>query len=548
MKNEKESIDDYQEHRRFVRNSFYSLFANYGNIIFQLINSLILARIISKETWGILILSTTYILIIITISRYFPPALDYSLNYFIPKFMSLNQISKVKYYIKYSIFLKTFFLIIVYFLSIIFFESFSYLFMDIINYNKFLFYILSPLIVLTGLNIVLNSIMYSYNQVKTLFIILILSSGFQIGTILTFFLTMKGINIETIAIINVVSALISFLGTVIVVYYKTHKMKKDDTEEESIKIVNRKIFKYGFPISFGYLVYGLWNPIQIVGINLVSNPIYITGYNISINYSNYSTTLINSFHLPLLTTFSRFETNHNYKEIEFLYNRALNFSLFLLLLISGILFFCSDFFLALIYGTHYLTFSQYLKIMILAKIFTVAIPVFDALLYAKKKVNYLPFIRVFMIIIYVVLFFSGLFFFGILGGIFSIIISNFIILIFYNFLTFKVLKINFSIKKLTFQYFCFALGLGISLLLDILFFNQLYNDLSSFLNLDFLRHFPFLGLLFFITIYLMFNRIFKIFGEEDLYFDILLQNKTKMNKFIRKMMRILIVKNKTKDS
>ena len=96
MNNERDSIDNYQEHKIFAKNSIYSLFTNYGNLILQIIFSFILARIISKESWGILILATSYILIIITISRYFPPALDYTLNSYLPKFISLNQAYKAK--------------------------------------------------------------------------------------------------------------------------------------------------------------------------------------------------------------------------------------------------------------------------------------------------------------------------------------------------------------------------------------------------------------------------------------------------------------------
>ena len=80
-----------KDHRKFAKSAIYSLFNSYGIFIFQIIISFFIARLISQELWGFLLLAMSFINIVLLILSFFPPALNFSLNYYIPRYVALNQ-------------------------------------------------------------------------------------------------------------------------------------------------------------------------------------------------------------------------------------------------------------------------------------------------------------------------------------------------------------------------------------------------------------------------------------------------------------------------
>lgn len=543
MKNinsENEEKANSQEHIILVKNTVFSFFINYGNIVFQIIISMLIARLISKELWGFLILAISYITIITIISNYFPPALDYSLNFYIPRYIALNQKTKLKSFIKNAIYLKLLLLIPIFFISILIFQLFSELFIITLKENLILLYLLLPLIIINGLNPILNGINRGFNMFKTIFILSLISSSFHISALLYCFLFFNNVNIELIALIFLIATLIPFIINCFIIPIKLYKVKNDNEKGESFKEISQKTFKYGFPISFGYLVYGFWKEIQIQGIGLFSTPENVTGYNISLSYSQFSEMLINSFYLPLFTSFSRLNSIQNKNQINLIYNLTLKYTLFLLLLVSGLLYFFGDFFLFLIYGESYLVFSFFLKLMIISTIFKVVGVPFDALLLAQNMGKYLAPIRLIMILIYASIFFTSLGYFGILGAIFGIIISNILISFLYLILTFKIVKVKLNLKKTFFQYLIFFIALGITLIFENLMLKTLNDTILLNLNLLVFKYLPFLSISTFIIIFVFLNIILKIFSRKDIeYLELIFNREKKFDRLIRKSLRFL---------
>ncbi|MFX0027480.1 MAG: lipopolysaccharide biosynthesis protein [Candidatus Hermodarchaeota archaeon] len=525
------------EAKLLAKNTFYSFFTNYGTLIFQLIISFLMARIISKELWGILILATSYIVIITVISRYFPPALDYSLNYYLPRSLKSNEELAVKSIIKNSFILKLIFLLPIYILSILFFIFITDHLFTVFNNKYDIIFILSPLILIQGLNPVLNSINRSLNLFKLIFYLLILSFILQLSSLLFLLLCQIYNFIQIIAFINVFSALIPFSINLFIILKRIKKLKINKTKQHSFKNISFKFMKYGFPISFGYLVYGFWDQIQILGVEHYFSSGFITGYNISIGYSNYSNVVTNSIHLPLLISFTRMNTSQEYEYIKVVYNLSLKTSLFLILLISGLLFFSADFFLLFIYGTDYIIFSPLLKIMVCATIFNIVIPSFDALLFAKKEIKFFPLIRIFMFIIYISFFFIGIHYFGIIGATLAVSLSNFIIFLVYCILTYRILEIKLEIKALILHFLAFFISLIISLTLHTFFIEPFnFNSLNFFL-----KTIPSLSIILFLTIFLILVKVLKIFSQNDFENLNSVFSRDKISdKFIRKILKMLM--------
>jgi len=114
---EKNNKNLTKDHRILAKNTFFSFLFSYGKFLFALITSFIIARIISQETWGFLILTLSFINIFTFILVFFPPSLGLSFHYYIPRYRALNQNSKLKSFVLNSLIIRFMFLIPIFFLN-----------------------------------------------------------------------------------------------------------------------------------------------------------------------------------------------------------------------------------------------------------------------------------------------------------------------------------------------------------------------------------------------------------------------------------------------
>ncbi|GAI83682.1 unnamed protein product, partial [marine sediment metagenome] len=65
--------ENSNENKNLFKNSIYSFLFMYSGIFFQIITAFLIARLITIESWGVLILSTSLITLVVVITNYFPP-------------------------------------------------------------------------------------------------------------------------------------------------------------------------------------------------------------------------------------------------------------------------------------------------------------------------------------------------------------------------------------------------------------------------------------------------------------------------------------------
>lgn len=527
MKNlENESEKNNELHRLVVKNSIYSLVNNYGILIFQIIVSILLARLISQDLWGYLIIASSYIGIISIILTFFPPALGLSLNYYIPKYIALNQYNKLKSIIKNAILVKILFTAIICIISLFIFSIFTDLFMLNLKNHTNLFFILFPLILINGLGSILLSIYQAFFKFKLLFELTLIRYFFNILTLLLCFL-LKEIHIELIAIITLFSNLIPFGLNCIIFSNLYLKIKTTQEKKNLMKEDLHKITSYGTPLSIGILLNDIWKQMEIQIIGIIETPYLVTGYSISKNYSLIPLTATASFSNPLITTFSLLDVKNQHKQINQIYNIVFKYSLFFLLLITGTLFFLPEFFLSLVYGESFLSFSIILKLNLISIIFTSLGNILLPLLNAKNKVKIFPINVAFNILIIIPFFLTGLLLYGIIGMLFGLIIAKFLIFLIQILISIKIGKIKMNIYKIFFLYFFFFIALIITLILDFSIFK------------DFSFRIP-LVIFTFLLIYLTLTLLFRIFSYNELLFlEEIFNSKKKYNIIIRKLLKFL---------
>ena len=192
--------------------------------------------------------------------------------------------------------------------------------------------------------------------------------------------------------------------------------------------------------------------------------------------------------------------------------------LFLLLLLTGILIFLSDFFLFIVFGESYLTFSFLIKIYSITIIFTVLTNLFIPLLNARNKVKFLPFNTFFNLLIIIPSFLIGLLNLGIIGAIYGLIFANFVTFLFQIYFCIKIGNVTLNLFKIFSQYSIFFLSLGIAIVLEIFVFNNLRYVLTQHFNLLIFKELEILALITFLGLYIVLTILLKTFSSAELEF------------------------------
>lgn len=525
-----------EDHKKFAANTLFSIFNSYGIFIYQIIISFLLARLLSQELWGYLILATSIIFIISIILTFFPPALTFSLNYYIPQYLTLNQNNKVKSIIRNSLHIKAIFTSIVGIVSYLIFIFFSPLFSYSLGTHTNLLLILAPIIFTEGLSTILISIYQGFFKFKLILGLTIIRYSFNTFALIFCLIWIKVGMLESIAFINMLSSLIPLLISCFFFYKLYHKIEESEEERNSFKENISKITKFGTPLSISILMNEIWKQVRVQLIGSYETTDLVTGYTISKNYSSISTNALTSISSPLTISLSGLEAKKEKSQINIVFNTTFKFSLFLLLLLTGTLIFISDFFLIIVYGESYLTFSNIIKIYSITIIFTVLSNLFLPLLNAQNKAKFLPITTFINLLVIIPSFLIGLLSLGIVGAIYGLIFANFVTFLFQIYFCIKIGKVSLKLLKIFSQYIIFFLSLGIGIVLEIFVYKNLRYAFSQQFNLSFLNEFELLALITFFGLYLLLTILLKIFSSTELDFLVSIFGKNKKLNIIRKLL------------
>ena len=199
------------QYKTLAKNTFISIFLSYGTYIFTLLTSFLLARMISREEWAILILATSIIGIFSLIVNFIPPGLMFSMNFYIPRYRAKNKLLKLRSFMLKAFYIKIIIVFAIFFISIISFSLFESLFNVFLNNHIILLYILAPLIIVQNLDAFFKTFLIGFNLFRTNFIFFLVKTAIKISPLLVIFLLFKTIDIENIAFINLISLIIPFI-------------------------------------------------------------------------------------------------------------------------------------------------------------------------------------------------------------------------------------------------------------------------------------------------------------------------------------------------
>ena len=504
------------EHRILARNSFFTLLNSYGTFFFSIITSFLLARLITKTSWGFLIIALSWIMIISIGISFLPPGLDDTLNYYLPTYSALKEYNHLKTYIRYAIYLEFIVLIPCFLISFSIFIFFPQVFTFSLREHTNLLVILSPLIIIINIERILLSINKSLSMYNVIFWLTCIRFGFNIGALIFFHFFLNPVNIETIAFMNLIAFLLPFLVNSIIIFIKYSKIHSSDEKIENFKSFIRRILSYGGPVRIGRVISDVWRQLQTQSIAISTSADMVTGFNISVRYTEVSSNVVLTFANPMVITFTRLTAKNKSEEIDKLYNLILIYSLTLLTLITGILFICVDFFLFFVYGESYLTYSLILKLMLFTVIFLGLGTPFEAFALSTKRIKIMLLYRSVAFIIRVPVFLIVIVNYGLLGAILSVIISNFLISILSLVFSTKIFKINIEFKKIILVFCCFFISIGIVQILEFFIFNNLNYFILKEFNLLYFKELNIFSIGLFLLVVIFLNIALKIFTKKDI--------------------------------
>ncbi|MFX1549135.1 MAG: lipopolysaccharide biosynthesis protein [Promethearchaeota archaeon] len=545
--NSKKKTELTQEHKVLFKNTFYSYLYSYGSYVFSLINSFIIARLITIDLWGYLILAISITGIISIFLTFLPPGLESSLNYYLAVYKAQQQKKKMKSLIKYAIYQRFIFVILVLIISLVIFYGFSAMFISLNNY-VYLLFILSPLILNGGFGPVLTGINRGFDMFKTMFYLLVIQYTINIGLLIIVGFFLKPNTIDQIAYIHLFSIMIPLIVNAVLILIKYINLEEGkDIQGLTFKQCVKMNLGYGTYFTLGSSFVNIWERLKTMLVGNFENSIWVTGYDLSNNYSIVPLKAISALKDPLVVSFSRLYSDGKDNQVKKIFNSALYYTSFFFMLGIGIFYFLSDFFLIFVYQPNYLMFSLLIKILLLSTIFKLLGPQINSLIYATKKVKFEPIYRISTILIEAIPFIIGLLVYGIIGAIIFIVISSIVNFIIRLILCEKMFKIPLNLKKVLILFICFFSSLGIVILLKMLFLDFLNYQLLKMFNLLFFEELEIIPIVFFIMIFILSMIVMKVFSYEDiLILENLFEKNKRAYKFLKKFKFLLLIFNKQK--
>jgi len=378
-----------KEQRVLAKDTFFSFLQAYSVFFFTLITSFFIARMINREVWAFLILAQSFITIFSSFLLFLPTGMGPSINYYVPKYKAENKMDKLRSFIKYSIAIRSIFVFPVFLLSLVIFTQFIWFFMLSLKEYTYIFYILAPLIIINGLDKTFQNISRSLHYFKLVLILVFIKFAFNIGALIYFFFFIENVNIDSIAYIMLYSSFIPFIiNCIFMVFIIKFKVKTtEEGEGLGFKETLSKLYKYGIHLSLKDFILSFHKEIRTQAIRFFESTETVTGWNIGSHYQSIANQAPSSINVPLTISLSHLYSLKEERQIEKIYNVFFIYSIFLVILISGFLFFLSEFFLFVIYGQDYLEYTIILQLLLLSIVFNVIDSFFFSLMRASNKVK-----------------------------------------------------------------------------------------------------------------------------------------------------------------
>ena len=249
---------------------------------------------------------------------------------------------------------------------------------------------------------------------------------------------------------------------------------------------------------------------------------------------------IGSLTSPLLYSFSSLDYKKDYDKILKLYKTVFTYTLYIYIIITGLLFILSEFYLGFIYGNSYLYYSILIQLILIGNVVSIYSSLYFILLRTTNRIKQLIIITLIGYPYQIILFLVSVIIYGIVGMLIIDIFARIIWSGIYFILSVKVLKLRIDFLKIMILYLTFFFSLVLSTILGDLILDELMGVFWNAINLGMFENLKLLTLLCFLSTFFLLTIIFKTFTKEDVDKIQLLFTKDSMShKLVIKILQLL---------
>ncbi|MFX0059065.1 MAG: lipopolysaccharide biosynthesis protein, partial [Candidatus Heimdallarchaeota archaeon] len=475
-----------------------------------------------------------------TLSNFIPPGLIFAMNFYVPRYRAKKNINKLRSFIFKGAYLRIFSIFVFTLIGFLIFFVFNSFFNIYLGNHPNLLYLLLPLIPILSFETFIATIFVGFNLFKFYTVTLVLKTITNLSPLLWFFYGGVTVQIEHLAIINLLTALFPLIFEILIIILKFPKRASESGERLTFKIFLKKVLKYGSFLRIQGLLGEIFVQSQTQAIGIYENPEWVTGNSVSKTYTATSGMFLNSLNGSLLYSFSSIDYKKEYESLTRVFNNILIYTIYIFLMISGILFLFSEFFLGLIFGDDYVQFSILIKLILIGNTISIYGSLYIILLRTTYRIKQQIILIIIAFPLQVIVFFIGIINFGLVGFLFLDIIHRAIWLVVFLVASIKIMKVNVKFLKVFSLYLTFFLSLFLSIILGDLFLNNISYQFWQLLNFILIDRLNFLTILIFLILFIGLNILIKTFTKKDLEsIEFLFSKDTRSNRFIKRFLKFL---------
>lgn len=336
-------------HKKIVEGGAFGILDVYLSFLFSFVYVFIIARILTPQVWGQLILSISFINFAQYLCSFYPPSVEVTLQFYVPKLMHQDNQKVALRKFLFQAYKSRLLTAIVVFIGFIIIISISNLDPSILV----IVYTLSPLIILGPINSVSAALLIGYQKFKSSFIVSLINSITISTCLVLIFLFHVEQPIFLVSLSHLISTIVPFFAFIFIILpllpQKTNTPNIENTES---------IFKLQTNYGLNLLIAGL----IVQAATLFMNFMFLTfGMIVYITYLSICSSIVNmilkfsgSDRSRYLSVFSELFDRDDPKQYERIFYQMHKLISIMLALIAAIFFFFADVYVLLMYSQIYL--------------------------------------------------------------------------------------------------------------------------------------------------------------------------------------------------
>lgn len=519
--------------KKVVESSIYTFIGSNLTLLLGLLNVFFIARLLPPEEWAIIILALLFISITGFVANFFPPAAEGSFQYYIPQLSERGEHHKIRAFIihVYKIRLIISICIFLIFLIIIHIVNFSENIMQVI-------FIISPMFLFQVVSNLTVAILFAFQKFKHIFL------GHFFNSILTtilisiiFFFQLEN-PLVLISIVYLINAIMAFIVSSIIFIFVVpfKKVNKDlSINFEEFKKIHKE---YGLNLIFA----GIFAQLGLLTMNLLfltfGFVVYITFLSISQNIVSLGLKFSTSERSTHISIYSEVDSKNDVEIFESLFYQHLKYSLLIICIIVGTIYFFIEIYITLIYTEYYLVILIPIQITIFTCFSRVIIRVLMNITNSTNNTKITPYISFFQTCGNISLTLIALLFFNFTILILFITVFSFLTCFFTIFLINKITEFELKLFTIFKPFILFIICLAfVTLLFYFIPFQFLFRE--NLLNLIFYKIINFVVFIFIFYLFVFFT---KLITKDEFKLLITIVPRLNSDKLIIKKLITIILK------